>query len=308
MALTIDELNIQIASDSSKATRALTSLIKKLEQLKASLNGSNVSNITITNSFNKTTNAVRKTDTAVSKYNNTSQKASKSTVGFTDNLARNISKWRTLFGVFQSAADVMASWFNESNDYIETLNLFNVTMGDAADEASDFAENVQKLMGIDIAEWMEYQGKFKQLASGFGVAADKANIMSQNLTQVSYDMASFFNTSVEAAFDKLSSAMAGQVKGLREFGIDVTVASLQEYALAKGIDKTVRSMSQGEKALLRYNYIMEKSINMQGDMARTIITPANALRILQAQLTQMKRALGNIVSALVVNIIPYAQT
>ena len=69
-----------------------------------------------------------------------------------------------------------------------------------------------------------------------------------------------FNTKVETAFDKLSSAMAGQVKGLREFGIDTTVASLQEYALSKGIDASVRSMSQAEKSLLRYNYIMEKSV------------------------------------------------
>jgi uncharacterized membrane protein len=131
--------------------------------------------------------------------------------------------------------------------------------------------------------------------------------MSQNLTQLSYDMASFFNTDVETAFDKLSSAMSGQVKGLREFGIDTTVASLQEYALSKGIDASVRSMSQAEKSLLRYNYIMEKSIIMQGDMARTIITPANSLRILNAQLTQMKRALGNIVSVIAVKFIPYVQ-
>ncbi len=307
MALTIDELNIQIASDSSKATRALTSLIRKLEKLKSTLDGSSVSNITITNSFNKTTNAVQKTEKAVNKYDNANKKASKNTASFTDNLARNISKWRTLFGVFQNAADTMGGWFNESNDYIETLNLFNVTMGDASDSAYAFAESVNTLMGVDVEEWMNYQGTFKQLASGFGVASDSANVMSQNLTQLSYDMASFFNTDVETAFDKLSSAMAGQVKGLRDFGIDVTVASLQEYALAKGIDKSVRSMTQAEKSMLRYNYIMEKSINMQGDMARTIITPANALRILQAQLTQMRRALGNIVSVLVAKVIPYVQ-
>ena len=307
MALTIDELNIQIASDSSKATRALTSLIKKLEKLKSTLTGTNVSNITITNSFNKTTNAVLKTEKAVKKYDNANKKAGKNTASFTDNLARNISKWRTLFGVFQNAANTMGGWFEESNDYIETLNLFNVTMGDASDSAYKFAENVSALIGIDIEEWMSYQGTFKQLTSGFGVASDSANIMSQNLTQLSYDMASFFNTDVETAFDKLSSAMAGQVKGLRDFGIDVTVASLQEYALAQGIDKTVRSMTQAEKSMLRYNYIMEKSINMQGDMARTIITPANALRVLSAQFTQLRRALGNIISTMVTQIIPYVQ-
>jgi len=307
MALTIDELNIQIESDSKNASRALTSLIKKLEKLKDTLNGSNVSNITIANSFNKVTQSVNKTTSATQKYDNANQKASKSTKSFTDKLANQISKWRTLFGAFKSTADMMSGWFKESNDYIETLNLFNVTMGDGAEAARKYATEVSNLVGIDISEWMNYQGTFKQLTSGFGVAEDAANTMSQNLTQLSYDLSSFFNTDVETAFDKLSSAMSGQVKGLREFGIDTTVASLQEYALAKGIDTSVRSMTQAEKSLLRYNYIMEKSVLIQGDMARTLVTPSNALRILNAQLTQMKRALGNIVSVVITQFIPYVQ-
>ena len=152
MALTIDELNIQIAADSSKASRALTSLIKKLEQLKSTLSGTAVSNITISNSFNKTTNAIQKTEAATNKYNSTNQKTSKTTKSLSDRLAQNISKWRTLFGAFRSVAGMMAGWFQESNDYIETLNLFRVTMGDAADEAYAYAESVQALVGIDIAE------------------------------------------------------------------------------------------------------------------------------------------------------------
>lgn len=307
MALTIDELNIQIAADSSKASRALTSLINKLDKLKTSLSGTNVSNITITNSFNKVTNSTNKATTATNKYNNSTKQGSKTTRSFSDSLAYNITKFRTLFGVFRSLANVMGEWFNESNDYIETLNLFNVTMGDAADSAKAYAESVQELMGIDAAEWMQNQGVFKNLVSGFGVASEKADVMSQNLTQLSYDMASFFNTDVETAFDKLSSAMAGQVKGLREFGIDTTVATLQEYALARGIDAKVSKMTQAEKSMLRYNYIMEKSIIMQGDMARTLVTPANALRILSAQFTQLKRALGNIISVVVTQFIPYIQ-
>lgn len=307
MALTIDELDIQIAADSKNATRALTSLIKKLENLKKTLNGGVSSNIAISTSFNKTTNSANKATAATNKYANATQKSSKSTQSLSDKLAKNISKWRTLFGAFRSAAQTMGSWFTESNSYVETLNLFNVTMGDAAKESYKFAESVQNLVGIDIAEWMNFQGTFKQLTSGFGVAEEHANTMSQNLTQLSYDFASFFNTDVETAFDKLSSAMAGQVKGLREFGIDTTVASLKEYALAKGIEKSVTKMTQAEKSLLRYNYIMEKSILVQGDMARTLVTPANAMRILNAQLTQMKRALGNIVSVLVAHFIPYVQ-
>ena len=307
MALTIDQLNIQITADSKNATRALTSLIKKLEKLKETLNGTAVSNITISNSFNQTTNSVNKATTAAKKHDSATKKVSKSTQSLSDKLAKNISKWRTLFGAFKSVANMMGNLFKESNNYIETLNLFKVTMGDAAESATQFANSVSELIGIDVAEWMNYQGTFKQLTSGFGVAEDSANTMSQNLTQLSYDLASFFNTDVETAFDKLSSAMAGQVKGLREFGIDTTVASLQEYALAKGIEKSVSKMTQAEKSLLRYNYIMENSIKIQGDMARTLVTPANALRVLSAQLTQMKRALGNIVSVIVARFIPYIQ-
>ena len=307
MALTIDELNIQIASDSKNATRALTSLIKKLEKLKDTLNGSVASNITISNSFNKTTDSINKATNATNKNEQATKKANKSSKSWSDSLANQITKWRTLTGAFKTAANMMAGWFKESNDYIETLNLFNITMGDAAEEARKYAESVSEAMGIDPAEWMQNQGVFKNLVSGFGVAEEASNTMSQNLTQLSYDMASFFNTDVETAFDKLSSAMSGQVKGLREFGIDTTVASLQEYALAKGIDKSVRSMTQAEKSMLRYNYIMEKSVLMQGDMARTLVTPANALRILSAQFTQLKRAAGNVVSVLVTQLIPYVQ-
>lgn len=307
MALTIDQLNIELTADSQKASSAIDKLTSTIERLKSSLGPLANVNIKVNNSFSNQAKNVNKATNAMQNYANKANQAGKSSQSLAQKLAQKISTTRTLVSVFQNAANTMADWFNESNEYIETLNLFNVTMGDGAKEARNFAESVSNLMGIDIAEWMQYQGTFKNLTAGFGVASDKANIMSQNLTQLSYDLSSFFNTDVETAFDKLSSAMSGQVKGLREFGIDTTVASLQEYALAQGIDASVRSMSQAEKSLLRYNYIMEKSIIMQGDMARTIITPANSLRILNAQLTQMKRALGNIVSVIVVQFIPYVQ-
>ena len=307
MALTIDELQIQIEAESNKATAAIDTLIGRLETLQSKLGLLSSANKKATTSLQKKTTATTKATTATNKYRQSTNNAAKSSKSFTDALAQKISKFHTLYGAFKSVAQTMSSWFTESNEYIETLNLFNVTMGEGADAAYKYAESVQKLIGIDISEWMQYQGTFKNLTAGFGVASDAANTMSQNLTQLSYDMASFFNTSVETAFDKLSSAMAGQVKGLREFGIDTTVASLQEYALSKGIDASVRSMTQAEKSMLRYNYIMEKSILIQGDMARTLVTPANSLRILSAQLTQLKRAFGNVISVIAVKVIPYVQ-
>lgn len=307
MAVTIDQLNIELTADSKAASSAIEQLAKNLETLKAALSPIANINLKVSNSFNNTTKNVNKASAATDKYKNSADKATKSTQTLAQKMAQKISTTRTLVSVFQNLANTFGDWFNESNEYIETLNLFNVTMRDGAKEARKYAESVSALMGIDPAEWMQYQGTFKNLTAGFGIVEEDANTMSQQLTQLSYDMASFFNTKVETAFDKLSSAMSGQVKGLREFGIDTTIASLQEYALARGIDESVRSMTQAEKSLLRYNYIMDKSIHIQGDMARTIATPANALRILNAQLTQMKRALGNIISVLVVQFIPYMQ-
>lgn len=307
MALTIDELNIQITAESKQATTAINDLSTRLSNLMGVFGKFSSAGSKTTKAFKDVGNSAKTANTGLTKVVQNFANGQKPLQGFTDKLAKNISKWRTLYSVFQNAANTMSEWFTSSNDYVETLNLFNVTMGEGADAAKKFADSVSEAMGIDVAEWMDYQGTFKQLTSGFGIVEDKSNTMSQNLTQLSYDLASFFNTDVETAFDKLSSAMAGQVKGLREFGIDTTVASLQEYALAQGIEKSVRSMTQAEKSMLRYNYIMENSIKIQGDMARTIATPANAIRILTAQLAQMKRALGNIVSVVVVKFIPYVQ-
>ncbi len=311
----IDKLTISIETEAKGAYRSLGNLIKRLENLQKGTSG-----LTDTSekfdklaaSINKLKESSKnvKLSNIVSSVNKAGS-AAKNNQGYfkslTDKWSQSISKARTLAGVIREVYSAFNNAFTKSNDYIETVNLFNVTMGKAADSAMNYAEEVRDAMGIDLNEWLNYQGTFKQLTSGFGVVEDKANTMSQQLTQLSYDLASFFNTDVETAFEKLSSAMSGQVKGLREFGIDTTVASLQEYALSQGIEQSVSSMSQAQKSLLRYNYIMERSIKIQGDMARTIITPANSVRILNAQLEQLRRAFGNIISVIAVKVIPYVQ-
>lgn len=303
----IDNLQIRATGDVSSATKGLDNLINTLNRVKTACSAVNSVFSGINTSANKANSGVEKLNNANERLNQSTRRVSQSNRNLLRSLGANIGSLYVLYMATKKVANVFADWFKESNDYIETLNLFNVTMRDTADSAYKYADSVQRIMGIDISEWMNYQGTFQQLAKGFGVVSKQADLMSQNLTQLSYDLASFFNTDVETAFDKLSSAMTGQVKGLRQFGIDTTIASLQEYALAKGIEVSVKDMTQAQKSVLRYNYILEKSISIQGDMARTIATPANAMRILNAQMIQMERALGNIVSCLVVEAIPYIQ-
>lgn len=203
-------------------------------------------------------------------------------------------------------ASVVASWISKSNEYVEDLNLFNVSMGQFAVEAKEYAETVADIMGIDPAEWMRDQGIFMTLATGFGVASDRAYTMSKNLTQLTYDLSSFFNISYDEAFQKLQSGLAGELEPLRRLGYDLSAARLQQEAYRLGIEKKVSTMTQAEKAELRYYAIMTQVTTAQGDMARTLDAPANQIRIFTAQLTQCARALGNIFIPVLNKVLPYA--
>lgn len=204
-------------------------------------------------------------------------------------------------------ADVISDWVKESNDYVENLNLFTVAMGDAADEAYEYAYAVNDALGIDPSEWMRNQGIFKQISSGFGVVEEKANLMSKNLTQLGYDISSFYNISIEEAMQKLESGISGEIEPLRRLGYAIDEASLKQVALNHGITQSITTMTQAQKSQLRYIAIMEQSGNAMGDLARTVQTPANAMRILNQQLTQLTRALGNLFIPILQKIIPYIQ-
>jgi len=200
-----------------------------------------------------------------------------------------------------------SKFFDRSNDYVESLNLFSVAMGNATDRALTYAQTVEDIMNIDLSEWISYQGAFNQLAEGYGLASDKANQMSQNLTQLSYDLSSLWNVNVSTAFQRLQSGMSGQIKGLKTWGINVSVAQLRQTALAHGIELSTAKMTEAQKATLRYVTIMEQTQKVQGDLARTIATPANSLRILNAQWAQAERAMGQVVSVIAVKVIPWVQ-
>ncbi len=219
------------------------------------------------------------------------------------NLAAKISM---AYVGLRKIAGVIAGWITDSNRYIEHMNLFNVSMGQYADEARQYAEQVGEIMGINPGEWMRNQGVFMTLADGFGVAGDRAYTMSKNLTQLTYDLSSFFNISTADAFQKVESGISGELEPLRRLGYDLSVARLQQEAYNLGIEKSVTKMTQAEKAELRYYAIMTQVTTAQGDMARTLEAPTNQLRILKAQMEQATRALGNLFLPILKAILPYA--
>ena len=327
---TIDSLQIEIQAGAKDAEQGLDALKGALDKLRSALKdgagltslassfrnmGDEANKLGTTSAANieKLVQALRDlqgvgklnlTETAngIEKVNKSSEKAA-ATSGSV--VKRLLVTYASLRGIGRT----IASLIDKSNTYVENLNLFNASLGQYADSARDYAQQVADLMGIDPAQWLRTQGVFQTLAEGFGVTSDRAIIMSKNLTQLGYDLSSFFNIAVDGvggSMQKLQAAFSGELEPLRRLGFDLSEARLKAVALSLGIDQTFNSMTQAQKAQLRYYAILTQVTTAQGDMARTLDTPANQLRIFKAQVEQAGRALGNIFIPALNAILPYA--
>lgn len=285
------------AADIDKFTQQMTDLAAAMKPFADEMQK-------VSNGFSAFPSKIQKLITSTEKYNASARKATSTTGKFTSGLkALNVA---AVAITFRKIGHFIAQAVTESNKYQEDLNLFTVALGQYAAEAQNYAEKVSDVMGIDPAQWLRNQGVFNTLLTGFGDTAERAQLMSQNLTQLGYDISSFFNVSIEDAMQKLQSGISGELEPLRRLGYDLSQARLEQTALNLGIKESVANMTQAEKAELRYYAIMTQVTTAQGDMARTLEAPANQLRILQAQLTQAARAIGNIFIPALNAILPYA--
>lgn len=285
------------AADIDKFTQQMTALAAAMKPFADELQK-------VSNGFSAFPSKIQKLITSTEKYNASARKATFTTGKFTSGLkALNVA---AVAITFRKIGHFIAQAVTESNKYQEDLNLFTVALGQYAAEAQNYAEKVSDVMGIDPAQWLRNQGVFNTLLTGFGDTAERAQLMSQNLTQLGYDISSFFNISIEDAMQKLQSGISGELEPLRRLGYDLSQARLEQTALNLGVKESVSAMTQAEKAELRYYAIMTQVTTAQGDMARTLEAPANQLRILQAQLTQAARAIGNIFIPALNAILPYA--
>lgn len=209
--------------------------------------------------------------------------------------------WHTVTRVTRGLVNMVSS----AAEYEESLNLYTMALGEYAEQASKWSQTLTDKLMLDPSPFMQYMGAFYNFAKGLNVTKDAAFLMSQNLTQLTYDMASYLNISNEAAQAKLQSAMAGQSRAVASVGVAMQVASLQELAYSLGIKKTVKDMTQAEKTYLRYIQLMRSTTQMQGDLGRTMITPANAIRALKNQISMLGRAIGQVLTPLIMQAIPY---
>ena len=212
---------------------------------------------------------------------------------------------QALYHVLRRAFSFLEHSFKAAGDYVESINLYTMSVGEYAEEGKKWATQISDALYLDTSEIYQYTGQFYNLTRGLGASAKAADLMSRNLTQLTYDMASYLNIDVEVANNKLMSAMSGQTKAVTSVGIAVQSASLQELAYSLNINKAVESMTQAEKTYLRYIQIMRSTTQMQGDLGRTIITPTNAMRLLRTQLNLLSRAIGQVFTPIIMKTIPY---
>ena len=190
------------------------------------------------------------------------------------------------------------------NSYYEAANLFGVSMKGLTGEASTFINKMETLLGIDPTEAMNNMATIQGLTTSFGMASDKAYVLSKNLTQLGYDLASLKNIPVAESFTKIQAAISGELEPIRRLGVDISNARLQQELLNLGYSQSVSTLSQADKAVLRYIAIMKQTTDAQGDFARTLSSPANMIRILQAQLNSLARAVGSLLYPVLKSILP----
>ena len=177
-------------------------------------------------------------------------------------------------------------------DAVESENLFSVSMGKMADSARKWSEDLRKNLGLNSYEVRKNVGTFNVMLTSMGLTEKAAFDMSKGLTQLAYDMASFYNLNPEEAFTKLQSGISGESEPLKRLGILVNETTTKNYALTHGMLKQGKQLSETGKVAARYGTIMEATSKAQGDMARTLDSPANKMRVLQSRIQQMAIDLG----------------
>lgn len=228
-------------------------------------------------------------------------------------LASAIGKFYATYFLVIRAIRVLGKAVNYSSDLTEVQNVVDVTFGKMSGKVEEFSKNSIKQLGMSELSVKQYASRFQAMGSAMGISgnqvgnanaflnnktngyvglSDSMADVSLNLTKLTADMASFYDVSQKDVAEDLQAIFTGQTRPLREYGIDLTQATLKEWALKNGLDADISSMSQAEKTMLRYQYVLANTTDAQGDFARTSDTWANQIRILKQQFQQLGLVIG----------------
>ena len=302
MSATIDRLDIAIAAQAQDAIKQVDALYGSLERVSNALNGMNTSKLGLAGKgISGLGHAAKSTVNPVTKATLSLKNLLKVALGF--------AGIRSVINFGKQAIDLASSLTEVQNVVENSFGTKGTENIEKFVEGSIEKFGMSELMAKQVASRYQAMGNAMgitagQIAEATGKIADRMNAdlydtsgkamgaMSMNLTQLAADMASFYNVEQDAAATALNSIYTGNTRPLRQFGLDLTQATLQEWAMKQGMDADIQSMSQAEKTLLRYQYVMANTSSIQGDFTRTSMTWANQTRILKENFKVLASTIG----------------
>ena len=242
-------------------------------------------------------------------YTKSTSKASSGTKGLASALGKMYASYWLLFRAFQKIGQSITL----ASDLVEVQNVVNTVFGDMTAKVKQYADKSIEQFGMSELAFKQYASRFQAMGSAMGIdsgligqansflnkstngyvaLSDSMADVSLTLTQLTADMASFYNVEQSAVAEDLAAIFTGETRPLRTYGLDLTQATLSEWAMKQGLDANIQSMSQAEKTMLRYQYVLANTTAAQNDFQRTANSWANQLRILQEQLKKWASVIG----------------
>lgn len=209
-----------------------------------------------------------------------------------ENSLKNIGKLALAAFSVKAIVNFGKECINLGSDLAEVQNVVDVTFGNLNTEVNKFAENAIDKFGLGQTVTKKYVGTFGAMSKAFGFSNKEALAMSETLTGLAGDVASFYNLSSDEAYTKLKSVFTGETETLKDLGVVMTQNALDQYALANGYGKTTAKMSEQEKVALRYKFVLDKLSLANGDFTRTSDSWANQTRVLSLRFNELKATLG----------------
>lgn len=204
------------------------------------------------------------------------------------NLLKTALGFVTIRGVFNFAKEAV----NLGSSITEVENVVNTAFGSMAGHAYAFAATAKEQFGLSELAAKQYSGTMMAMLKSSGVMQAQAAKMSTTLAGLAGDIASFYNIDTDTAFYKLRSAISGETKPMKQLGVNMNIVNLEAFAMSRGITKAYKDMTLAEQATLRYNYILAKTTDAQGDFARTSGNYANQLRLLKTNFESLSAIIG----------------
>lgn len=235
-------------------------------------------------------------------YRDELEKVKKQTTNTTSHVERQTAKMASSFkkiaSVVAAALSITAivafgkSCIQLGSDLTEVQNVVDVTFGSMNKQVNAFAKNAITQFGLSELTAKRYMGTYGAMAKSFGITGEAGYQMSAAITGLTGDVASFYNLSTDEAYTKLKSIFTGETESLKELGVVMTQTALDQYALNNGLGKTTAKMTEQEKVMLRYRFVMSSLADASGDFSRTSLSWANQTRVLALQFESLKATIG----------------